>query len=104
MNHLTEHGHRLVCDYTPEIPTITVEDYCKWYTLYVVFPDNRVESLCFPGHDTLDDLPSGEMSFVDHVPNPRAVKRMAERLGYEIDYDSLERMVGRWFLEVQNWS
>jgi hypothetical protein len=100
---VSENNHPLVLEYIPTVPTITVENYCKWYTLHVVFPDGRIECLLFPGMDDTGDEPENESGFVDHVPNPRAVRKMAERLGYEIDYDSLERMVGRWFLEVKNW-
>ena len=84
-------------------PIITVENYCKWYTLYVVNPDDTVEHLCFPGHDNPNDEPEGEMGFRDHVPNPKAVCKMAKRLNYDVDEISLEVITGRWHTEVLNY-
>jgi len=101
--HTSELGHRLLCNCTPDVPTITVENYCKWYTLYVVHPDNRVELLFFPGYDNQEDVPESGVGFIDHVPNPKAVSKMAKRLGYDIDERSYECMVGRWFMETQNY-
>ena len=40
---------------------------------------------------------------MDHVPNPKAVWKMSERLGYDIDFQSFEMIIGRWFIDVKNW-
>jgi len=86
-----------------EIPVdtgvVTVENYLKWYTLQVVLKDGTVEELNFP---EMEDKPEGEQCFVDHVPNPRAVEKMAHRLGLYIDPQSLDMMIGRWFFEVED--
>jgi len=99
----SERGIPLVLQDIPIKPTITVENYLKWYTLYVVFPDGSVEHLCFPRFDNKEDEIEGEVGFMDHVPNPKAVWKMSERLGYDIDMQSFEMIVGRWFIEVENW-
>lgn len=93
----------LICQGVHNCPVITVENYIKWYTLYVIHPDERVESLCYPGFENHLDEPQGEMGFHDHCPNPRAVCKMAERLGYDVDEVSLDAITGRWHIEVENF-
>jgi hypothetical protein len=84
----------LVCvDDNVEVPILTVENYCKWYDLQIVHPDGRVEAVPFP--DDGQGTP-----YVDHVPNPHAVARYADRCGYHIDLQAFEMIVGRWQLEV----
>jgi hypothetical protein len=79
------------------LPRVTVENYLKWYHLYVVHPGGAVEAIDFPDDR---DARSGESAFVDHVPNPIAVVRMAKRLGYQVCSESYEMMVGRWVTEA----
>jgi hypothetical protein len=79
----------------PEVTTVTVENYCKWYTIALVHPDGAVEEVPFP-----EDLwIEGESPFVDHVPNPRYVAKWARAKGYAIDEVSMDLMVGRWELD-----
>ena len=41
--YLSERGHTLVYWSPPsEVPVLTVENYVKWYGLYLVHPDGRV--------------------------------------------------------------
>jgi hypothetical protein len=81
----------------PETGTIvTVENYVKWYGLHLVHPGDRIEEVVFPD----DDPGENGCYFVDHVPNPVSVAKMARRLGYTIDPMSYEMMVGRWEIEV----
>jgi hypothetical protein len=83
----------------PPLPTtttiVTVENYVKWYGIHLVHPGGRIEEVPFP-----DDTPDIGSYFVDHVPNPDSVAKMARRLGYEVDPMSYEMMVGRWEIEV----
>jgi hypothetical protein len=79
--------------------TLTVENYCKWYSLFLVHPDGRVEQIPFPGEGYCK---SDESPYADHVPNPVVVQRFAERHGYVIDERAFEVMVGRWHLEAKH--
>lgn len=89
-------GHLLVYQGEPGVCTIvTVENYEKWYGLHLVRSGKPVEEIPFPDESLETGVPH-----VDHVPNPRAVLRMAQRFGFVIDPQSYEMMVGRWEMEV----
>lgn len=77
-------------------PVLTVELSNKWYELYLIYPDGKIESVFFPTSEK-------DTSFVDHVPNPRVVQEYARKKGYWIDDLALELIVGRWFTEVRDW-
>ena len=98
---LSDHGHPLVYQGEPwTSPIITVENYIKWYTLYMVMPDGEIRSLCYTGLV----LPEGsqESLFCDHVPNPKAVAYTAMKNNMYVDEVSFEAIVGRWLIEVEN--
>lgn len=88
-------------------PWVTVELCDEWHCLYLVYledvdaslaPHYRVEQVSF---DELDnDGPIGEVAYVDHVPNPSAVDRWAERAGFTVVLLADELIGGRWQLEV----
>lgn len=80
-------------------PTITVEDYLKWYSLYIVNESGRVIPLSF-GDLPKPDLSGDGCSYTDHVPNPRSVVLYANRHKYDVDDRSFECIVGRWELEA----
>lgn len=82
----------------PVKTTITVELYEKWYGLYLVHTDGRVEEIPFP-EDT-ECCPSGVSAYRDHVPNPRVVAKFAQLHDYHVDWLAIELMVGRWEVEA----
>jgi hypothetical protein len=57
-----------------EDPCLTLEIYQKWYNLYVIHPDGRVEELDFAELDDRKGTP-----FCDHVPNPRKLIQLAKQ-------------------------
>ena len=83
-------GYPLVIDIVPQVPTLTVELYVKWYTLYLVHPDERIEEVLYPLN-----------GFVDHVPKPAAVFDFAKENGYDIEPLAWEMIVGRWEIDVR---
>jgi hypothetical protein len=86
----SDRGFPLVCqDAHPMKAILTVENYCKWYCLYLITSWGSVESVDFP----VD-------GYCDHVPYPAAVARMAEEHDWIVDDQSMEIMVGRYVLEV----
>lgn len=92
----------VLCQAPVFMPTLTVENYCKWYRLYLVHPDGRVAPVDFP--EWAEGVDDGQAAYVDHVPNPNAVVAWANRSGYAVDSQSHEMMVGRWEMEVMdNW-
>jgi hypothetical protein len=87
--YMSERGHPLVYHGSPgKVPILTVENYLKWYSLYLVNPDGSVEPVDFP-----------EDGYCDHVPYPAAVEEMAADRGWVGCYESLEMIVGRYVLE-----
>lgn len=76
-------------------PLLTVENYVKWYDIYIVFPDGRIQKvpyeLFWEGKGT---------GWHDHVPNPKACQMVAEKLNAEWDECSFEMIVGRYMMEV----
>ena len=100
---VSERGAELFCDGVADRPVITVENYLKWYDLYVIHPEGRVEVL----EDHLsaeDDFISeyGESAYGDHVFNPRFVLFLARRNGMDVSSGALEALIGRWQLEHDN--
>lgn len=73
---------------------ITAEFYLKWYELYIVHPDGRVEELQYESLEA--HTPPGESTYRDHTPNPRAVHNFAEANNWSIDLIFWEVLRGRW--------
>ena len=97
--YFSERNEPLVARFVGDEPVVTVENYVKWYGLYVIFPpDLHVEKFHF-GH--LEGY-TKHSAYVDHVPNPAAVQRWADSMGFEVDPNSLEMMLGRWLFESRN--
>jgi hypothetical protein len=75
---------------------VTCEISSKWYSLLLIHPDSRVETIQFP------DEPCCGSPWVDHAPNPRHVVAYAERMGYDIDEVALDCIAGRFWQEGLN--
>jgi hypothetical protein len=83
-------------------PVLTIELYVKWYTLYLV---DRMKSGTVQiykihyGH--LEDFrPEDQSAYVDHVPNPLAVRNFADSKSYYLDELADDLLMGRWQNEV----
>ena len=97
---LSEHGHSLIFQGEPwKAPVVTVENYLKWYTLYLVMPDREIRSLEYTALILPENF-KDQILFLDHVPNPRAVAYTASQRNFFVDPVSFEAIVGRWQLEV----
>lgn len=82
----------------PTITTLTVESYGKWYELQALHPDGRVEPVSYGTLEGFCD--EEEMTpYVDHVPNPVLVERLCNAMGWELDEQAHEMMIGRWLRE-----
>jgi len=78
-----------------DVPVLTVENYVKWYTLFLVHPTGRVEQIPFP-----EESPVGS-AYCDHVPNPLACQKLAADNGWVWDENSLDMIWGRWRREAE---
>lgn len=84
-------------------PTVTVELYVKWYSLFVIqkmlYDEVIIEEVPFPDDEFCG---TGESPYCDHVPNPAVVARWAASKGYVIDDAAMEMMIGRWEREYKD--
>jgi hypothetical protein len=74
---------------------ITVENYEKWYNLYIIQPTGEVEIV---PTGVIDDYYPGRY-WVDHVWHPALALKVAKHLGGEVPATSLEVIAGRWVLK-----
>lgn len=96
---LSGRGLPLIQTFIPNRPTITIENYQKWYSFYVVFPDGRVEEIHAADHGVATESPYG---WSDHVPHPYLIKALAEKMNYNYDPEAYEIIAGRWTIETMN--
>jgi hypothetical protein len=80
--------------YPATTTVLTVEMRTKWYRLWLVRGEERT-----PLHFGMIDDGKGT-AFVDHVPNPEAVRRFADKNGYWLDELADDLIAGRWANEV----
>jgi hypothetical protein len=99
----SERGIPLVYNGPPPLvtPILTVESYCKWYSLYAVHPDGQVRPAPHESYVALEVSPLATVTHTwsDHVPYPPALQAIAEHLGMEWDENSLDMIHGRYYRE-----
>ena len=78
-----------------EYPIICVDTSYKWYTLYVIMPDDSIHKL----YD-LDALKADYERYVDNCYHPRYVSLLGEALGCGVCYATLNMLAGRWCIEI----
>ena len=83
-------------------PVLTVEHYCKWYTLYLVMPDGTVKSVHDDFRDEYDDAVEhwGSTHMCDHCYHPDFIPVLAHHLGAYVDSEAHEMIAGRWVIEA----
>lgn len=97
--HLSDRQLPLVYQEIPRGATIlTVENYCKWYSVYCVSPD-KVYKL--PNWFYTQFLELNEPFAVNHVFTPRFCRWLGQYDKFEWDVNSLELIYGRWFTEIE---
>lgn len=86
-----------------DVPVVTLECYCKWYTIMVVKPDGSVVQVhdeytdeLYDAYEAVEGVP-----YVDHVFNPDVLHELAKRIGGFVCTESLEMCIGRWEREVR---
>lgn len=88
----------LITQKTYDQPILTVENYEKWYSLFLIYPDGSVKAVktkvinaTMKKHE--------DAAWVDHCFHPILYKKLAEDNGWLIDPVVLEVITGRWVLE-----
>lgn len=98
--YLSERGFPLLYIQEPsDRPTITLENYTKWYEgIYLVQPNGQVTKV---ESDTIlslmDKYP--DAWWHDHLYHPRLLYRLATELDAYLCERSIEVAIGRWMLE-----
>mgnify|MGYP001567987992 CR=1 FL=1 len=98
--HFSERGIPLVnCSGSRTRPVITVENYCKWYGLYLIHVDGRVESI---DSEIMDEIYAKDPVAIrgDHNFHPRLLYRLEEHLKASLCSQSLQMVIGRFMLEL----
>ncbi len=82
-------------------PIVTMENYCKWYGVYILHPDGSVEGVD-PG--LMADIQSQDNGclFGDHNYHPRLLNKLAKRINGAVDSIALEVVTGRWVAEIMD--
>lgn len=82
-----------------DVPIVTMENYMKWYGIYVVHPNGVVENVA---PDVLDELCGDDYFIADHNYHPTLLRRVAKHFNGEVDPVSLEVALGRWKMEIED--
>lgn len=84
------------------VPVLTLENYTKWYSIYLVMPDGTVDTI---NSDVILEIVSQYQSreypclWVDHLYHPLLLQKLAEKLNAELDERAQEVAAGRWYYE-----
>jgi hypothetical protein len=81
-----------------EVPVVTMENYTKWYRIYMVMPDGSVEDVSALIDEVMAQYPDAMMS--DHCYHPRLLYRLAEMNKACVDERAIEVAAGRWVIEA----
>lgn len=98
--YFSKRGHPLITTETSDKPILTVENYCKWYSIQVLMPDGEVKELC---HDIITEvehlLPTG-CGAVDHNYHPQLLEILSIYLDMHYSNEAVEMITGRYVIEV----
>lgn len=83
------------------VPIVTLENYTKWYEIFLVMPDGSVQEIDSDLIFDIDDSKVGCL-WIDHLYHPRLLYRIAERLNACVDERAVEVAAGRWMIEQVN--
>lgn len=98
--YVSDRGIPLLCQEPSTFgkPIVTLENYEKWYGLYILHPNGRVEG-ADPGALGLIDHRLGGCLFGDHNFHPRLINEFANDIGGTADWRAVEMAGGRWVSE-----
>jgi hypothetical protein len=86
-------------------PIVTVEDYLKWYNVFVIQPDGSIvvasEAYSDLWYSMEGRMPSAKSFYGDHCWHPGGIEMFAELIGGVVDPDALGALTVRWIRECQ---
>jgi hypothetical protein len=99
--HESNRGIPLIWQGKGNVPFITLENYCKWYNVFVVFPDGKVEIVPETKYAEVFD----HFAYIpDHNFHPLFLQKLAKLYGGAVDDSTLEIAAGRWLMDGQRVS
>ena len=88
----------------PEGGIVTLENYWKWYRIYLIKKDGTVHDLDWWDYNIKEEFPM----WTDHLVHPKLLERIAKHLGACVCPQSIEIAIGRWSLkkleQYDKWS
>jgi hypothetical protein len=97
--YLSERGMPLLyVGQTLDKPVITLENYTKWYRIYLVTPSGEVQSVLISEIEAANDKLKTQ-GWVDHLFHPQLLIQLARDLVAYTDERALECAGGRWLRE-----
>jgi hypothetical protein len=79
-------------------PIITVQNYWKWYNIYVIMPDGVIRRITDQEIYKATDGYTNAW-YIDHYFHPRLLTELAKMLNGKVCPQSLEMAAGRWVME-----
>lgn len=104
-HYYSERNHPLLYWHTEgfpaDCPVITLENYPKWYRIYVVLPTGEVTTAGIVDIIEIENQ-SEKVLYLDHNFHPELLEKLAEQYRGIVDEVSLEVAAGRWSFEIGN--
>jgi hypothetical protein len=75
---------------------LTVENYLKWYDLFVLHPNGKVETVSWE-NETLRD------GWRDHCIEPRAFHLLTKELGLSYDNETMAAVIKMFVVNYLDW-
>ncbi len=98
---VSDRGIELIEQRVLDVPLVTVENYEKWYNIFIIQPSGEVEKVTT---SLIDDLnrKSNIQLWIDHEYHPKLLQLIAEHVGGEVPSTTLEIVAGRWVLSRES--
>ncbi len=76
-------------------PILTMENYMKWYSMYIIYPDGKVESISRSSENE-----DASVTWYDHAVYPEYFHLSAKRLGCTYDNRTFAMVCERFVEDV----
>ncbi|WCS68110.1 hypothetical protein Goe26_01980 [Bacillus phage vB_BsuM-Goe26] len=83
--YVSEDGVPLLSQYTRDVPVLTVQDYEKWYNLYLIMPDGEVKTVDWEQKELRE-------GWRDHCIIPYNMHKLALTNGWYLGWEVMDRV------------
>ena len=87
------------------IPVVALENYTKWYSIYLIVPNGGKGEVVKIDPRTIFEVCAkySDARWVDHLYHPRLLYRLAQHLNATVCERSAEVAAGRWIMESREF-